>query len=79
MVRDNVLCHVKPEARHLREHGAFSGDSVVQDNVKAADAVGRDHDQAFAVIVDLPYLTFPDRFHSFIPFCLAGVFCFLIL
>ena len=62
VVWQNIFCHIKPEFRHLCKDSAFFGNLVVQNYVKAADAVSCNHDQAVAVIVDLAYLTFFDRF-----------------
>ena len=63
MVRKDILCHVKPEFGHLCEYSAFFGDCVFQDNVKTADPVGGNQDQAVAVVIDFSYFSFFNRFH----------------
>ena len=52
MVWKNVLCVVKPEFRHLGQNSTFLGNSIMENHIKAADAVGSDHDQAIAVVID---------------------------
>ncbi len=42
---------------------------VVEDHIKAADAVGGYHDQAVTIVIDFAYLSFFNRFHLFIPRC----------
>lgn len=58
MIGDDVPREVEPEAAHLREHGAFAADVVLEDNVEDADAVGGDHDEILAEVVDLADFSF---------------------
>ena len=62
VIGNNILRHIEPEFRHLCEHSSFFGNFVVQNHVETADAVGSYHDQAVAVVVNLTYFTFFDRF-----------------
>ena len=57
MVGHDVLEPVKPECREAREHLPLVGNLVWKDNVKRANAVTRDHEQAVATVVDVTNLT----------------------
>ena len=70
MIRQDILCHVKPELGHLCEHGSFFGNRVFQDNVKTADPVSRNQNQAVAVVIDFAYFSFFNRFHFVYLVCL---------
>ena len=63
MVRKDILCHIEPEFGHLCQDSSFLGNCVLKDHIKAADPVSSYKDQAVAVIVDLAYFSFFDRFH----------------
>ena len=70
MVRNDVLCHVKPELGHLSQHSALLRHLIVQNHIEAADPVGSHHNEAVAIIIDLPNLAFLDGFivgHSIYP------------
>ena len=58
MVGQNILCHIEPEFGHLCQYGTFFGDFVVENDIKAADTVSSNHDQAVAVVINLTYFTF---------------------
>ena len=57
VVRNDVLCVIKPECGHGGQHSAFSPHLVFQDMVKCGDAVCRRNDQAAADVIDFPYLS----------------------
>lgn len=63
MVRQNIFCHVKPEFGHLSQYSSFLCYLIIQDNIKATDAVCCNHDQAVTVVINLTYFTFFDWFH----------------
>ena len=56
------LVMIEPEFGHLCQNRTFFGDFVVQNHIEAADAVGSNHDQAVAIIINLTYFTFFDWF-----------------
>ena len=62
MVRKNILCQIKPEFGHLCQNSAFFGHFIVQNHIKTADTVCGNHDQAVAIVINLTYFTFFDRF-----------------
>ena len=64
MVGENVLCHIKPEFRHLGQDSTLLGDLIFQNDIKAADAVGCNHNQAVAVVINLTNLAFLNRLHN---------------
>ena len=70
MVWKNVFCVVKPEFRHLGQNSTFLGNSIMENHIKAADAVGSDHDQAIAVVVDFTYFSFFNWLHLSTSQCL---------
>ena len=53
VVGQQIAGVIEPELAHLGEHGALFGDLVFQDDVKRRNAVGGNHDQAVAIVVDL--------------------------
>ena len=55
-VADRVLQEVEPEERDAREDLALGGDFVGKDVVKCGDAVGRDHQQLVAEVVEVTHL-----------------------
>ena len=63
VVRDNVLGQIEPELGHLSQNGALLLDGVLEDDIKAADAVGCYHNQAVSVVVNLTNLAFLNRLH----------------
>ena len=63
VVRQNILCHIEPEFGHLSQHCALLCHFIMKNHIEAADTVCRYHNQAVAVVVNLTYLTFFDRFH----------------
>jgi len=62
VVGQQIAGVIEPELAHLGEHGALFGDLVFQDDVKRRNAVGGNHDQAVAIVVDLADLAFFDGF-----------------
>jgi len=60
VVGQQIAGVIEPEFAHLGEHGALFGDLVFQDDVKCRDAVGGNHDEAVAVVIDLADLAFFD-------------------
>ena len=60
MVGQQILGIVEPELAHLGEHGALFGHLVFQDDIKRRNAVGGNHDQAVAVVVNLADFSFFD-------------------
>ncbi len=58
MVRQDVLGEIEPEFGHLGQNFAFIGYCVVENHIKAADAVSGHHDQAVTVVIDFAYLSF---------------------
>ena len=62
VVRQQIAGVIEPELAHLGEHGALFGDLVFQDDVKRRNAVGGNHDQAVAIVVDLADFAFFDGF-----------------
>ena len=70
VVRQDILGHIKPELGHLCKNSAFLRYFVVQDHIKTADTVCRNHDQAVSVVVNLAYFAFFNWLHflhSFTP------------
>ena len=65
MVGHDILCHIKPEFGHLGKDSSLFADLVGKYHVKAADPVSCYHDKAVTVIIDFPYFSFFNRFHSF--------------
>ena len=62
MVRKNILGHVEPELGHLGQDSTFFCHFIMKDHIKTADAICGNHDQTVAIIIDLTYFTFFDRF-----------------
>ncbi len=62
MVRKNVFCQVEPEFGHLGQNSTFLCNFVIQNDVKTADTVCCNHDQAVTIVIDLTYFTFFDWF-----------------
>ena len=62
VVGQQIAGVIEPELAHLGEHGALFGDLVFQDDVKRRNAVGGNHDQAVAIVVDLADFAFFDGF-----------------
>ena len=46
MVRENILCQVKPEFGHLGQNSTFGGNLIVKDHVKTADTVSGNYNKA---------------------------------
>ncbi len=69
VVWQDVFGEIEPELGHLGQDLALVSYGVVEDHIKAADAVGGYHDQAVTIVIDFAYLSFFNRFHLFIPRC----------
>jgi len=63
VIRNDILCHVKPELGHLCQDSSFFGHFIVQNHIKTADTICSYHDQAVTVIINLTYFSFFNRFH----------------
>ncbi len=63
MVWNNILGQIEPELGHLGQNGALLFDGVLEDHIKATDAVGCHHNQAVTVVVNLTNFAFLDRLH----------------
>ena len=66
VVGQNILRQIEPELGHLGQHLALVHHGVVQDHIKAADAVGGDHDEAVTIVVNFADLALLDGldFHT---------------
>ena len=60
MVGQQILGVVEPELADLGEHGALFGHLVFQDDIKRRNAVGGNHDQAVAIVVNFTDFAFFD-------------------
>ena len=58
MVGKDIAGQIEPESGHLGQDLSLVDDLILQDDIKSGDAVGGDHDQVFACIIDLTYFTF---------------------
>ena len=61
MVGQDIAGVVEPELAHLGQDLALVGHFIFQDHVECGNAVGRDHDQAVAIVIDLANLSLFDR------------------
>ena len=63
--REEMMAHrnlAKPELTKARQDFAFAGNSIGQDIVKRADAVGSNKEQPIAKIVDIPNFSTPNGY-----------------
>ena len=62
VVGQHIAGQIEPEFAHLGQHSALFGHLIVQDHIKAADAVSGDHDHAVAALINFTNFSFFDRF-----------------
>ena len=61
VVGQQVLGVIKPELAHLGQDGALLGDLVLQDHIKGRNAVGGNHHQGVAHVINLADLALFER------------------
>ena len=72
MVRNDILCEIKPKCRYSVQNSSFVRNHIRQDNIERRNSVRSYQNQLFSYIIDVPNLTFANLFHSV--FHLSNVF-----